>query len=67
MDFQTRSYHYCQSLAVLDRVNLSKYSDVVSSGVIDVPQLLPDKQDEQELEAIFVTSISRCTLLLCLV
>jgi L1 cell adhesion molecule like protein len=59
IDSQTQSRHYFHSFAVLDRVDLSHYSDLPPSGEINIPQILPSKEDELEIKAIFMTLISR--------
>ena len=60
MDYQTISRHYINSYAVLDRVDLSQYSDIPPAlGEIDCSILLPSSEDNEELQKIFSILVSR--------
>ena len=51
MDYQTISRHYIYSYAVLNRVNLSRYSDIPPAlGEIDCSILLPSSEHNEELQ-----------------
>ena len=54
MDYQTISRHYINSYEVLDRVVLSRYSDIPPAlGEIDCSILLPSSEDNEELQKYF--------------
>ena len=59
IDYQTVSHHYFHMYAVMDRVDLRASSDLPPPGVIDVPKLVPSKDDELEMKRIFAILISR--------
>ena len=59
MDFQTRSFHYFHSYAVLDRVDLSGYVDTSCSGEVDFTSILPTDDDISSLKQIFCIFVSR--------
>ena len=52
MDFQTRSFHYFHSYAVLDRVDLSGYVDTPCSGEVDFTFILPTDDEISSLKQI---------------
>ena len=50
IDYQTRSFHFFHTYAVLDRVNLSGLSDIPQPGVIDFTKVLPTHAEVTELK-----------------
>ena len=56
VDFQTRSFHYFHSYAVLDRIDLSGYTDTPSSGEVD---FTPSDDEISSLLQVFGILVSR--------
>ena len=62
MDHQARSLHYFHSYAVRDRINLSQFSDEVKvpdPKCIQLDNILPTKEDEEELRKNFTILMAR--------
>ena len=45
MDRQTRSLHYCHTLAIKDRINLTQFCDISCTDPVKFTNFLPDTQD----------------------
>ena len=58
-DYTTISHHYFHMFAVKDRVNLSEMSESHREGIIDVPLLLPTKDDHIKMKREFSILLSR--------
>ena len=59
IDYQTRSFHFFHSYAVLDRVDLKGVSDLPQPGVIEVKKVLPSEAEVQELKHVFSILVAR--------
>ncbi len=59
IDFQTLSYHFFHSYAVLDRTDFSGLSDLPPSGVVDFMKVLPTKEDIKELKKTLSILVAR--------
>ena len=60
LDYQTISRHYIHSFATLDRVDLSRFSDVPPQlKEIDCSLMLPSKEDNNSIKKIFSILVSR--------
>ena len=53
VDRQTRSLHYCHTLAIKDRINLTQFSDISCTDPVKFTNFLPDTQDLNLLKKIF--------------
>ena len=63
MDYQTQSFHYFHSYAVVDRVNMSHLSDIAQVGKISLVEILPMQKDLDDLNSILSVLISRYILI----
>ena len=59
IDYQTRSFHFFHSFAVLDRVDLSGVSDLPKPGIIELTKVLPTQTEIQELKKTLTILVAR--------
>ena len=59
LDRKTKSLHYFHYYAVLDRLDLSSYSDVSPTAPVDVNKLLVNTTDVVQLDSDAITLMSR--------
>ena len=73
IDRQTQSVHYCHTIAIQDRIDLSEYSEVSCNNLVNFSDFLPNTQDleliKKDLQilvhrlacVIYITNPSLCT------
>ena len=59
VDRTTKSYHFCNGYALLNRVNSTQLVDQTPSGSLSLDQILPNKTDADKIMADFEIIVSR--------
>ena len=50
VDRRTQSLHYCHTIAIKDRINLSEYSEVGCNNLVTCSDFLPNSQDLKQIK-----------------
>ena len=59
VDRTTKSYHFCNGYALLNRIDSTQLSDEAPSGVLSVDLILPNKTDADRILTDFEVIVSR--------
>ena len=63
IDRQTQSLHYCHTIAIKDRIDLSKYSELSCSNLLKISDFLPNAQDLKLIKKDFQILVYRLVLI----
>ena len=66
IDRQTQSVHYCHTIAIKDRIDLSEYSEVSSNNLFNFSGFVPNAQDLELIKKDLQILVHRLASVICI-